>query len=194
MKHSKFLKPPTRPFEVNENSTVADALTAMSHTAFQGKNLAMAADVWGSMLKGNVTIFLGLAGAMVPAGMRNIISYLIKNRMIDCLVSTGANLFHDLHESLGKYHYLGDHLTSDLKLRKAGIDRIYDTFASEEEFRETDEYIKEFARSFFDLEKSYSTREFFYSLGKVLSRMKKKEGLISSAYTSGIPIFCPAIG
>jgi len=168
MKHSKFLKHPTRPFEVNENSTVADALTAMSHTAFQGKNLAMAADVWGSMLKGNVTIFLGLAGAMVPAGMRNIISYLIKNRMIDCLVSTGANLFHDMHETLGKYHYQGDANTDDVLLQKEGVDRMYDVFASEPEFRKLDSYITRFADTL-DLDRPYTTREFLFLLGQHLS-------------------------
>ncbi|MCJ7459644.1 MAG: deoxyhypusine synthase [candidate division Zixibacteria bacterium] len=191
---NEFLKNPTRPLEIENIKDVAQLLEKMSGISFQGRNLSTALGVWKEMLKKNVVIFLGLSGAMIPGGLRQILVYLIKNRLIDCLVSTGANLFHDLHESLGKYHYLGDHLTSDLKLRKAGIDRIYDTFALEEEFRETDEYIKEFTRSFFDLEKSYSTREFFYSLGKVLSRMKKKEGMVSSAYASGIPIFCPAIG
>jgi deoxyhypusine synthase len=190
----EFLKNPTRPLEIENIKDVAQLLEKMSGISFQGRNLSTALSVWREMLKKNVVIFLGLSGAMIPGGLRQIMVYLIKNRLIDCLVSTGANLFHDLHESLGRYHYLGDHRASDLRLRKAGIDRIYDTFASEDEFRETDEFIKGFALSFFDQEKSYSTREFFYSLGKVLSRMKRKEGVISSAYAHGVPIFCPAIG
>ncbi|HVP36778.1 MAG TPA: deoxyhypusine synthase [Terriglobales bacterium] len=190
----EFLKYPTRPLEIEKIKDVAQLLEKMSGISFQGRNLSTALSVWKEMLKKNVVIFLGLSGAMIPAGLREIFVYLIKNRLIDCLVSTGANLFHDLHESLGRYHYLGDHQMSDLRLRKAGIDRIYDTYASEAEFRQTDEYIKEFSSSFFDQEKSYSTREFFYSLGKVLSRTKKREGIISAAYSSGVPVFCPAIG
>ncbi len=193
VKHSKFLKHPTRPFEVNENSTVADALTAMSQTAFQGKNLASAVDVWGSMLKGNVTIFFGLAGAMVPAGMRNIISYLIKNRLIDCLVSTGANLFHDMHETLGKYHYQGDANTDDVLLQKEGVDRMYDVFASEPEFRNLDSYITRFADTI-DLDRPYTTREFLFLLGQHLSKQTETDGIVTSAFKAGVPIYCPALG
>jgi len=57
------------------------------------------------MLDEDVTIFLGLAGAMVPAGLGEFIAYLLRERKVDCLVSTGANLFHDLCEGLGIVHY-----------------------------------------------------------------------------------------
>jgi len=120
MKGSKFLKNPVIPFEIREDYTVADVLTAMSHTAFQARNLSTAVDIWGSMLKGKVTIFFGLAGAMVPAGMRNVITYLIQYRLIDCLVSTGANLFHDIHETLGRFHYQGSAYMDDVQLQQEG--------------------------------------------------------------------------
>src|SRR3989338_2101693 len=71
--------------------------------------------LWVKMLNDRTTIFFGLAGAMVPAGMRGIIAYLIKNRYIDCLVSTGANLFHDCHETLGRFHFQGSHEVDDIK-------------------------------------------------------------------------------
>ncbi len=189
----KFLRNPTHPVEIENIKDIAQLLEKMSGISFQGRNLATALSIWKEMLKENLVIFFGLAGAMIPGGLRQVLVYLIKNRLIDCLVSTGANLFHDLHESLGKYHWIGNHHISDLKLREAGIDRIYDTYALEAEFRQVDEFIKEFALSF-DFGKNYSTREFFFLLGEKLSRIKKKEGVISSAYTYGVPIFCPAIG
>jgi len=193
MKHSKFLKQPVIPFEIKEDLTVADALTAMSHTAFQARNLSMAVDIWGTMLKEKVTIFFGLAGAMVPAGMRSVITYLIKNRMIDCLVSTGANLFHDIHESLGRFHYQGSPFMDDVMLQKEGIDRIYDVFASEMEFRRLDDYITQFAETL-DLDRPYTTREFLYLLGQKISKESIREGIVTSAYKAGVPIYCPAIG
>ncbi len=189
----EFLKNPTRPLEIEKAKDTAQLLENMSGISFQGRNLSTALSIWKEMLKRNMVIFFGLAGAMIPGGLRQVIVYLIKNRMIDCLVSTGANLFHDLHESRGRYHFLGDHKVDDLELKKAGVDRIYDTYAKEDEFRETDEFTKEFALSL-DFERSYTTREFFHSLGKELSRIKKEEGVISSAYRAGVPIFCPAIG
>jgi len=185
----KFLKKPTRPLKVEGIKNTAELLERMGGISFQGRSLSKALSIWKEMLKGNLVIFFGLAGAMIPGGLRQILVYLIKNRLIDCLVSTGANLFHDLHESLGRYHYKGDHRVDDLELCKANIDRIYDTFASESEFRETDNFIKEFTLSF-DLRRKYTTWQFFHALGKKLSRIKKKEGIISTAYKYGIPIFC----
>src|SRR3989304_4771593 len=159
---------------------------------FQGKNLAVAVDVWERMLKGNVTIFFGLAGAMVPAGMRKVIVHLIKNRFIDCLVSTGANLFHDIHETLGKYHYQGHTMVADVGLKDEGIDRIYDVFAVEEEFERADRYCYRFAKT---LEKRpYTTREFLSLLGKRLSEGVKEDGILTAAYKAGVPVYCPAIG
>lgn len=193
MKHPRFLKDPIIPFEIKEDLTVADALTAMSRTAFQAKNLATAADIWGAMLKEKVTIFFGLAGAMVPAGMRSAVTYLIQNRLIDCLVSTGANLFHDIHESLGRFHYQGSAYMDDVLLQKEGIDRIYDVFASEEEFRCLDDYITRFADTL-DLDRPYTTREFLYLLGQKISREAERDGIVTSAYKAGVPIYCPAIG
>jgi deoxyhypusine synthase len=144
------------------------------------------------MLRGRTVIFLGLAGAMVPAGMRNILVYLIKNRLIDCLVSTGANLFHDIHETLGRPHFQGTHLADDVALQKKGIDRIYDVYADEVEFIKTDNFISDWARDV-AWEKPVTTREFFQKLGGYLLKRKKKDGIVSSAAASGVPIFCPAI-
>lgn len=193
MKVSRFLKHPVIPFEVRGDYNVADALTAMSHTAFQAKNLAAAVDIWGSMLKRGITIFFGLAGAMVPAGMRNIIIYLIQNRLIDCLVSTGANLFHDMHESFGRFHFQGTPHMDDVLLQQEGIDRIYDVFASEAEFRSLDDYITVFADTL-DLDRPYTTRKFLYLLGQKISKDGERDGIVTSAYKAGVPIYCPAIG
>src|SRR4030042_1687174 len=95
------------PFPVTERASAAELVERMAGTAFQARNLAQAARIWDAMLQDEVTIFLGLAGAMVPGGMRPVLTYLIEHRLIDCLVSTGANLFHDLYECLGPLHWQG---------------------------------------------------------------------------------------
>src|SRR3990172_6648541 len=103
----------------------------MGDTAFQARNLGLALKIWKQMLEDDTTVFFGLAGAMVPAGMRKVIVYLIENRFIDVLVSTGANLFHDLHESLGYAHYKGSPHADDTELARHKVNRIYDVFAAE---------------------------------------------------------------
>ena len=188
----KFLHIPTRPIEIDGSVSVSELLDKMGGGSFQGRSLSRAHAVWKQMLSNRTTIFLGLAGALVPAGMRKLIVHIIENRWIDCLVSTGANLFHDVHETLGRYHWQGNPQADDRQLKEAGIDRIYDTFASEQEFRQTDDYIAKFAVEL-DQTRPYSTREFLNLLGKSLSVDGSQEGILSAAFKADVPVYCPAI-
>ncbi len=190
MKKEDFLKYPTVPLEIKEDVKVYELLEDLGKCSFQGRNLSLAFKVWEKMLKEDIFIFLGLAGAMVPAGMRKVIAYLIKERYIDCLVSTGANLFHDIHETVGRYHYLGSEEVSDIHLRAARVDRIYDTFASEEEFIATDNLIAKWAEKF--PQKVWTTREFLYRIGKKLQKYRNT-GILKMAAAMQVPVYCPAI-
>lgn len=192
----KILKLPTEPVEVRPEKSISQLTDEMLLTGFQGKKVAEVIQVWSRMLKKkNIVIWLGLAGAMVPAGMRRIISYLIRRRMIDVIVSTGANLYHDLFEALGGKHYIGTHMIDDVRLRREKVNRIYDVFANEKKFYETDLWIEKFfARTLKD-DYPYSSREIHYLLGKILSKKaKEKDSILISAYRNGVPIFCPAFG
>ncbi|NTV77524.1 MAG: deoxyhypusine synthase, partial [Methanothrix sp.] len=102
---------------------VAELVEDMSRMGFQGGQLGTSLKIWKRMLEEDVTVFLGLAGAMVPAGLAEFIAYLIRERRIDCLVSTGANLFHDLCEGLGIVHYQGSACADDAYLNQCKIDR-----------------------------------------------------------------------
>lgn len=188
-----LLNHPVIPFEISKNSSVKKALQKMSKTSFQARQLGYALMVFEKMLSDRVAIFMGFAGAMVPAGMREVVVYLMKNHLIDCLVSTGANLFHDIHETLGFNNYIGSPDVDDTFLRKSRIDRIYDVFADDLEFEEVDRYIMDFAEGL-NHSRPYTTREFFYRFGKHLSKDAKRDGIITTAYKAGIPIYCPAIG
>ena len=191
MRLHAFTKTPTMPIEVTERS-ISDLTDAMQYTGFQGRKLAESVKAWENMFREDgVTIFMGLSGAMVPAGMRNIITYLIEKRLIDCLVSTGANIFHDCHEALGLKHYVGSHTANDCELLGHGIDRIYDVFAYEEEFRNTDHMVADFARKHHG--KTYSSREFIRLLGKEISEKGNNNSIIVSAYKHNVPIFIPAL-
>jgi len=190
-----MLKNPTHPLEVQPGRSISDLTKGMLSTGFQGRKLAEAIDVWARMLREKqTTIWFGMAGAMVPAGMRRIVSYMIRRRMIDALVTTGANLYHDLYESRGKKHYIGSHIVDDVKLRKQYVDRIYDVFADEQEFYKTDVWIENnFCPQLLDNYR-YSSREILYELGKFLDKFgAEKDSIIMSAYHSGVPIFCPAL-
>jgi len=190
-KKSRFLQVPVEPFVLADGLTAEEILKRMERISFQGRNLGAAHRIWRKMLEDDVTIFLGLAGALSAGGLRLIVAHLISNRYVDCLVSTGANLYHDLHETRGQHHYIGSPHSDDAALAKERIDRVYDTFASEEEFIGNDNWIAEFAAS---LEaRPYTTREFLYRLGGHLWKATHADGILTAAYRANVPIFCPAI-
>jgi deoxyhypusine synthase len=193
MRKDQILATPTRPLRIDARKSVAALLEKMQGISFQGRNLGVAYQVWKKMLGDRVMIMMGMSGAMVPAGMRRLVAYLIKNRLIDCLVSTGANFFHDIHETLGRLHFQCSPHIDDVYLQKNLIDRMYDTLADEEEFREADAMIGAFAATL-DQSRPYTTREFLNLLGKELTQRAKEDGIVTAAYRAGIPIYCPAVG
>jgi deoxyhypusine synthase len=188
---SRFLRAPVEPFVVQPNAPADDLLARMERISFQGRNLAIARRIWEKMLGGDCTIFLGMAGALSAGGLRMIVGHLIAHRYVDCLVSTGANLYHDLHETRGRHHYIGSPREDDGALQAERIDRVYDTYAREEEFCENDEWIAAFALT---LERrAYTSREFLYKLGEYLWKETGQDGILTAAYKANVPIFCPAI-
>src|SRR5262249_61186011 len=122
-KSSKYLTNPTRPVQIDRDRSVAGLLQKMEGAGFQGRALADSHNLWIDMLSDNTTIFMGLEGALISAGMRRMLAYLIKNHYVDVVVATGANPFHDLHETLGRYHYQASHWVTDVELTDAPTDR-----------------------------------------------------------------------
>src|SRR5499427_6135203 len=144
-KKSRFLKTPIQPFAVEAGLSADEVVARLERISFQGRNLATARRIWEKMLRDDVTILMGMAGALSAGGLRMVVAHLILNRYVDVLVSTGANLYHDLHETRGQHHYLGSPQADDAALAADRIDRVYDTYASEEEFIENDNWIADFA-------------------------------------------------
>ncbi|MBP2132097.1 deoxyhypusine synthase [Methanomicrobium sp. W14] len=172
---------------------VAELLANMSNTGFQGRKLGESLDIWSRMIEDeSCTILLGLSGAMIPAGMQEIIRELVKRRYIDVLVSTGANMFHDTCEHLDVHHYLGHHHVDDVDLFSKGIDRIYDVFAYEKEFRTIDSAISGFAGELSPY--TGSSRDFTGRLGRWLSEKNPSgKSVLSECAKSGVPVFIPAL-
>ena len=188
---SRFLRAPVEPLAVQPDVSANDLLAHMERISFQGRNLATARRIWEKMLGDDCTIFLGMAGALSAGGLRLIVAHLIAQRYVDCLVSTGANLYHDLHETRGRRHYLGSPRENDAALQEEHIDRVYDTYASEDEFVDNDEWIAAFVMT---LERRpYTSREFLYLLGGYLWKETQRDGILTAAYRAQVPIFCPAI-
>ncbi|MEI6293610.1 MAG: deoxyhypusine synthase [Methanomicrobiales archaeon] len=182
---------PTSPVDPVGDITLL--LEGMSNTGFQGRKLGESVKVWSDMIKDpDCTILLGLSGAMIPGGMQKCLIELVERHYVDAIVSTGANIFHDACEHLGVRHYMGHHHVDDGDLFSKGIDRIYDVFAYEEQFRNVDRQIADFAGKIAPF--NGSSAEFIRMYGEYLLRIEPEgTSLIGSSVRESVPVFIPAI-
>jgi len=172
--------------EIEPGMSIEALITAMEHCGFGARRLSEAARIYEQMLSGDYMKFLTLSGAMVPAGMRNIVSGLIRQKHVDILVTTGANLVHDIIESFG-IHCMGSPQSDDASLREAGISRIYDVYLRDEDFIKFEELMQSMLP---DAEETLSGTELLRILG---SQITDSKSILRSAYDCGVPVFCPAL-
>jgi deoxyhypusine synthase len=130
---------------------------------------------------------------MVPAGMRGIIRHVVESRMADVIVTTGANMFHDVYETLGSPHWQSVPGGMDVELGRRRINRFYDVLAPESDFADAEEFVVSFSQTL-PSDQPITTREYFERLGQALAPMAKEEGILTAAAKAGVPIYSPALG
>jgi len=173
--------------EIQRMTRVSELVEMLASTAFNARRLGEAAKIYEDMIKNDSFIFMTLAGAMIPAGMRNIVSGMIENNFVHCLVTTGANVVHEILESLGIGHESGSCYADDVKLAEEGINRIYDVFISREAFEKVEEFFSEVLSK---LDGVYATYELLWELGKELP---DERSFLKLASKKRVPVFCPTL-
>jgi deoxyhypusine synthase len=178
-------------------------LTELIDSAFEAYNAARLREACHlfvqRMLAEDVTVGFSLAGALTPAGLgMSCLVPLIERGFIDWIVSTGANLYHDVHFGLGLSMHRGDPQVSDVHLRQEGVVRIYDIFFDYEVLLSTDRFFRELIRAP-EFQKGMSTAEFHYKIGKYVAereRVLDTEGksLLASAYRHQVPVYTSSPG
>ena len=161
--------------------------------SFGAGRVATACNIYERMVReDDCTVFLALAGAMIPAGLRQLVSDLLRENLIDVLVTTGANMVHDAIEALGGRHYKGHWAVDDYMLYKYHTYRIYDVFVPEEDFIKLDMELVRLYDQIADENKgkTLSSRDFAWELGR---RLKDPDSILRAAYESKAPIFIPAV-
>ncbi|HEY1685215.1 MAG TPA: deoxyhypusine synthase [Tepidisphaeraceae bacterium] len=195
----KYLSQTVDHFDVTKNPGVVSIVDAMSRMAYSARDLHRAAEIYDRMLRDKECgVILCLAGSLISAGLKKIFVDMIRNNMVDAIVSTGANMVdQDFFEALGFKHYMAtDEFksgTRDGELRELAIDRIYDTFIDEDQLRICDETTQEI---FDSLEpRPYSSREILREMGRFLDEKggpKCPDSIIYEAFKKDVPIFVPA--
>ena len=180
---------PTTPIKLGKTTTVSQLLDSYRDASFQARALGKAAGVFEAMLRDRKrpTIFLGLAGSLIAAGMRQVIVDLIEQKMVDVIVSTGAIISQDYYQVRGGRHYHGTPDADDKELRDLYIDRLYDTFIDEEKYWETDLAVSRFADALGG--KSLSSRGFLALLAA--GRKHDKGSILGACARHGVPLFVP---
>ncbi|MEM3061193.1 MAG: deoxyhypusine synthase [Candidatus Bathyarchaeia archaeon] len=154
--------------------------------------LAKAVEITTKMFSDpDCAVLLSLAGPLVAGGLRKIIKDLIEYGYLKAIVTTGANMVHDVVESLGYKHNRGSFKSDDLKLWKENIGRIGDIYVDLKVFENVEKWIYENLESFSEDEREkLSPNKLLFKLGK---RISDKESIIASAAKKDIPIICPGL-
>jgi deoxyhypusine synthase len=151
------------------------------------------------MLRDNVTVGMSLTGALTPAGLGgSCIVPLIKAGFVDWIVSTGANLYHDIHFSIGYKLHRGTPFIDDRILRRNGVIRIYDILFDYKVLLSTDGFIREVIKGE-EFQREMGTAEFHYLLGKYVYEREKILGIknmsiLSACYRYGVPVYTSSPG
>ncbi|MEE9378178.1 MAG: deoxyhypusine synthase family protein [Candidatus Lokiarchaeia archaeon] len=174
-------------FKIKKDTTIVDLINSLKNTGFNAKRLALACEIYNEMIINKDCVkFFGLAGALVPVGLQRIIYDFIKEGFIDVLVTTGANLTHDLAEALGYHHLQGNIEIDDKDLHSEDINRIYDVFMPNKIYEGIEDFVSKLNIS----DNQMPVSSFLNFLGNKLP--KNTHSILRICAEKEIPIFCPA--
>jgi deoxyhypusine synthase len=187
---------PIVPRRLEPGMTAADLID----TAFQAYNagrLNEACRLYAQKMldpQNDVTIALTVAGAMTPAGVGGAIISLMERGMVDLLVSTGANLYHDIHHALAYTLHRGRSDLSDVALQEAGVIRIYDVLFPDQVLLDTDAWLREAFKTF--PQRPMSTAELHHLIGQRLLTVgvQPEYSVVAQAAKFGVPIYTSSPG
>ncbi|HME54377.1 MAG TPA: deoxyhypusine synthase family protein [Candidatus Lokiarchaeia archaeon] len=190
----KYLQKKIQPFDPSKAKTVEDVLVGLQSCSFQGRNLGQALEILTNMVEDKCFRVLTLAGAMVPAGMEEIICQLIERKIVNTIVSTGANVIHSIMNALddkdNQVHFIGTPDVDDRDLYEHQIDRVYDTFLREPSYWKAEDFILEkFMEEHDEGTQVILTPSEFYAW---LASHLPGRSFIKVAADNGVPVFNPA--
>lgn len=166
--------------------------------AYVGRQERTAYELLVRAVKEDYSLFATLSGAMTPAGLhQSCLIPLIERGVIECLTTTGANLYHDAHRLIGHRIREIDPNAGDLALRLARIIRIYDLGFWEETLLDTDRLFSAILRKPV-FQRRMTTPELHYLLGKEIADIEEALGietpsLLSTCYRYAVPVFVGAV-
>jgi len=134
---------------------------------------------------------ISLAGPIVPGGLRRLLVELVDEGLLDGIVTTGANVTHDMLEGLGHRHIVGSETADDEVLKKRGLSRIYDLLVRQKAIEDLERTTRKMLdRIPQEQRKNISSHELLWEFGR---QIRDKNSLLATAYKRRVPLFCPGI-
>lgn len=187
---------PILPQRLRPDMTVAE-LVDSAFQAYNSARLNEACRLYAEQMLDpaqDVTIGLTMAGALTPAGLGGSILTLMEYGFVDFIISTGANLYHDIHHALAYSLHRGTFTLDDTELQREGVIRIYDILFKDSVLLDTDAFLRESFKSFPD--RPMSTAELHYLIGKRLLEVgvKPEYSILAQAAAWNVPIYTSSPG
>ncbi len=191
-------RPPVEPMRLSPGMSVVDLVNVYRNAgAFNGGRLAEGCDLFGRMIDSGATIALTVTGAMAPAGLGGAIQAMIEAGFVDLVISTGANLYHDFHFALKLPVLQGHFAVDDRELYRAGIERIYDVFITEDSLLDTDAFVREaLEKAPPELRGDISTPQLHHYLGHLVLQDAPlpEKSWVATAARYDVPVFTSSPG
>jgi deoxyhypusine synthase len=189
--------PIINPIDLTQAAQTADLIdNVYAQSGFNARRLAEAAHLYSRMLKDDTTVCLTLAGAMTPIGMSGVVNSLIRAGFIDCIISTGANLYHDMHRPFSQPMMQGHFAVDDNDLADTGIARIYDVFIEDEDtLMATDRVILETVEGI-EHGEPLSTADLHHALGRGIAKVADRPdwSILVTAAEHDVPVYTSSPG
>jgi len=184
------------PRHVYPDMTVAE-LIDQQFQAYNSARLNEAAHLYAQEMlapEKDVTIGLTMAGALTPAGLGGCLITLMEKGFVDFIISTGANLYHDMHHALAMSLHRGDFRLDDTRLQEEGVIRIYDILFADKVLLDTDAFVRECLKSLPN--RPISTSELHHHLGTQLLKtgVNPEYSVLAQAALWNVPIYTSSPG
>ena len=176
-------------YDFDKGVNYSEMIEKFASTGIQASNLSKAIEITNKMIKEKTFIFLGYTSNMISSGNREIIRYLVKNKMVNVCVTTCGGIEEDIIKCLGDF-VLGDFNADGEELRKKGINRIGNIFASNNRYIEFEEFFQPILEEMYSKNKIINPSDLIWKLGE---KINDEKSICYWAWKNQIRIFCPAI-
>ena len=177
--------------DVDNSMKIIDLINQFDDSGVLGAGrVARACNILAEMIQDeDMSVFMSLGGPLIPGGMRNIVTKMINEGHVDLIISSGANITHDLVEAFGGAHYRHEG-KDDEELNEEGIGRIADINVGSDDFTIFESEITEIFEKISSKKQVVSIQELLYEIGLLVD---DENSFVATAARNNIPIFAPRL-